>query len=167
MSHRRQRSAPCTTSGGTRVMCGQLCGKAAPRWLGTSGRHRSRAFDKFPLLLRTFPTEIAGSRMHLRRARKPPGCKSSWTPGWRWGIWFWTLQTGHSAPLWKDVLWHASLWLKELNDLKLSLYMFPLGISRSYQPVTDNLVKKKKKKAIFQLLLRNWLQRPFPQDSTW
>lgn len=53
-----------------------------------------------------FQAEMEGSGTHLRRAREPPGCKSSWTPGWRWRLGIRALQPGHSAPPWPDVLWY-------------------------------------------------------------
>ena len=37
-----ERSAPCTTIGGARVMWDRLCGEAAPQWPGTRRRRRAR-----------------------------------------------------------------------------------------------------------------------------
>ncbi|KAK9517162.1 hypothetical protein VZT92_025050 [Zoarces viviparus] len=69
-----ERSAPCTTIGGARVMCDRLCGEAATRWGGEGARvgpvpdADGGARDSVVLLLQPQTSPVVESGLRLKRS---------------------------------------------------------------------------------------------------
>ncbi|KAK2918214.1 hypothetical protein Q8A73_004960 [Channa argus] len=74
-----ERSAPCTTIGGARVMCVRMSGKVAPRWAWCQTPTKVPGIRGFVVQPQTSPIESAGegSELRLKWSERRPDVKAA------------------------------------------------------------------------------------------
>lgn len=108
-------------------MCQQLCEEAAPQWPREDARRKTRG-SGVPFAPTNLPDRQRreAKRNAIEGEREPPGCESSWPPGWRKGMWLWSEQPRHSALWWPghvmDTFSLFSFYRNGIQKFKISLY---------------------------------------------